>query len=476
MKTKNYRFLTLSLVLITFTCGISNGIFAQGISDKIEGYWLGKLAAQGVTLRLAFNITKEGDNGYKSTLDSPDQGAKGIPLAKTTWDGKKLNIEAPNMAANYVGEMVNDSTINGTWTQGGASFTVNVVKQKKSLALNRPQEPKPPFQYNTEDVTVTNKKFGFDLAGTLTLPKGNGPFPAVVLITGSGQQNRDEEIFGHKSFLLIADYLTKRGFAVLRCDDRGVFKSKGSLVDVTSYDFSTDALAQVDFLKGDKRIDSKKIGLIGHSEGGLIAMMLASENNGIAFFISLAGPGIKGEDILLEQSLKISKLMGISDEVIKSNEEISKILYNELKNESDNQKAQQNIIESLRSYLTKTGEKNIDETIKSIQSSLSAKAYSWMRFFLLSEPSKYLEKVKCPVLALNGSKDVQVIASSNLPAIEKSLKKGGNNDVTVVEVKDVNHLFQHCTTGLPKEYCDIEETFSEDALKTIGDWLSKRFL
>jgi len=473
MKTK----LFLKLLLVTCIAVLSSKMaFGQPKANSIEGFWLGKLKTQGIELRVIFNITKDGDNGYKSTLDSPDQGAKGIPLGKTSLDGKKLNIDAPALAASYVGEMVNDSTFNGTWTQAGKSFPLQIVKQKKALVINRPQEPKGPFQYNIEEVVVPNKQFGFNLGGTLTLPKGDGPFPAVVLITGSGQQNRDEEIFGHKPFWVIADYLTKRGFAVLRCDDRGVGKSKGSLENVTSYDFSTDALSSVEFLKTDKRIDSKKIGLIGHSEGGLIAWILAAQSKDIAFIVSLAGPGVKGEDVLYSQSKIIAKLSGASDEEIKEDNEINKIIYSILKSETDNAKVQQEIIEAAKAFYTKRNDKETDQKVDAISKSLSQKAYSWLRYFILSDPNKYLQKITCPVLALNGSKDVQVISEINLPAIEMSLKEAGNKDATIVEVKDVNHLFQHCSTGLPNEYGNIEETFSEDVLKTMGDWLSKRLL
>lgn len=472
MKTKSILKLLLA---VTAFVSLTGSLYGQASSKSIEGSWLGTLKVQGIELRIIFNISKDGE-GYKSTMDSPDQGAKGIALGKTSFDGAKLNIDAPALAGNYVGDMVNDTTFNGTWSQGGRSFPLPIVKQKMALVVNRPQEPKAPFDYVVEDVTVPNKKFGFDLAGTLTLPKGNGPFPAVVLITGSGQEDRNEEIFGHKPFLVIADYLTKKGFAVLRCDDRGFGKSKGSLVNVTSYDFSTDALASVEFLKADKRINAKKIGLLGHSEGGLIAQIIAAEHNDIAFIVSLAGPGVKGEQILFEQTQKMAKLMGASEEEIREDYDMNKIIYKILEEENDNTKVSQKIRDSIKDYLTKKNEKDIDQKVEATVKSVSPGAISWLRYFLLSEPSSFLEKIKCPFLALNGSKDVQVIAESNLPAIEKSLKKGGNKDVTTIEVKDVNHLFQHCTTGLPTEYGKIEETMSVDVLNTIGDWLAKRFL
>ncbi|MHC1704497.1 MAG: alpha/beta hydrolase family protein [Tenuifilaceae bacterium] len=475
MKTKLFSKLVAVIFAVT-TLFYSNYTLSQTNQQNIEGSWLGALKVQGIELRIVFNISLDKDNKLKSTLDSPDQGAKGIPLGKTILDGSKLTIEASNMMASYNGEIVNDTTINGTWTQAGNSYPLNIVKQKKALVLNRPQEPKPPYDYISEDVTIESKRYGTTLAGTLTLPKGNGPFPAVLLITGSGLQNRDEEIFGHKPFLVIADYLTKRGFAVLRCDDRGAGKSKGNLKDITTYDLSTDARASVDFLLNDKRIDPKKVGLLGHSEGGLIALMLASEKNDIAFIVSLAGPGVTGKEILLEQSAIISKLMEIPEKEIKSSTELNKKIYSILEKELDNQIAQQKINKSLKDYLTKQKEKDIEQKVKEMEKGLPITSYSWLRYFITSDPSTYLVKIQCPVLAMNGGKDVQVISQSNLAAIDKFLKKGKNNDVTTIEVKDLNHLFQHCTTGLPSEYGKIEETFSEDALKTIGDWLSKRFL
>lgn len=472
MKTLQLSKLAVAVLAISMVL-FANISLGQN-QQKVKGSWLGVIKTQGIELRIVFNISVEKDNTLKSTLDSPDQGAKGIALGKTTFDGKKLNIDASDLKASYVGEITNDSTINGTWTQAGNTFPLNIKKQKKVLALNRPQEPKPPFSYISEDVIIENKISGSTLAGTLTLPNGNGPFPAVLLITGSGLQNRDEEIFGHKPFLVIADYLTKKGFAVLRCDDRGVGKSKGNLQNITTYDLSTDAFASVDFLLNNKRIDSKKVGLLGHSEGGLIALMLASERKDIAFMVTLAGPGIKGKDILLQQSEVISKLMEMPENEIKADNETNNIIYSVLEKEPDNQIAQQKIISAIKDYLTKKNENDVDVKLKELEKGLPLSSYSWLRFFIISDPSKYFGEVKCPVLALNGSKDVQVLSQNNLQAIEKGLKDK-NNDVTTVEVKDVNHLFQHCTSGLPSEYGKIEETFSEDALNIIGDWLTKRF-
>lgn len=465
----------ITLIAI-LSLSMTNNLLGQIDQQKIQGSWLGVLKTQGIELRIVFNITAEKDNSLKSTLDSPDQGAKGIPLGKTLLEGTKFTIDAPAMVASYVGEVITDTSITGTWTQGGKSFPLNIFKQKKALTLNRPQEPKPPYDYNVEEVAINNKNSGSTLAGTLTLPKGIGPFPAVLLITGSGQQNRDEEIFGHKPFLVIADYLTKQGFAVLRCDDRGAGKSKGNLQNITTNDLASDASASLDFLYNDKRIESKKVGILGHSEGGLIAMMLASENKKIAFIISLAGPGITGKDILLQQSEVISKLMEVPANDVKKGTEINNGIYSILERESDNQKAQEQINAFLKDYLIKINEKDIDKSLKDLEKGLSINTYSWLRYFIMSDPSIYLKKVGCPVLALNGSKDVQVIANPNLHAIEKNLKKSGNKDVTAIEVKDVNHLFQHCTTGLPNEYGKIDETFSQEVLAIIGEWLTIRFI
>jgi dipeptidyl aminopeptidase/acylaminoacyl peptidase len=344
---------------------------------------------------------------------------------------------------------------------------------KLSTGLNRPQEPKPPFPYTSEDVTFTNDKFNIRIAGTLTLPHGKGPFKAVILITGSGAQNRNEELMGHKPFLIIADYLSRNGIAVLRYDDRGVGGSQGNYQEATSADLATDAEAAFNFLKNNPKINRKKIGLIGHSEGGLIAPILAASNTDIGFIVSLAGPGVTGQQILVRQTEDINRLSGMKENAIKESVETDKKLYAVLRKEKDNNKAEKKILALYSEILKKrkTPEAEAEKEVQQLKQRFGTRTYTWLRYFLTTDPARFWKKVECPVLALNGEKDLQVAAHENLPAIEKALNSGGNKSVKTVSLPGLNHLFQHCTTGLPAEYGTIEETFSPEVLKIIANWI-----
>jgi alpha-beta hydrolase superfamily lysophospholipase len=318
-----------------------------------------------------------------------------------------------------------------------------------------------------------NNKFNIQLAGTLTIPAGAGPFKAVILISGSGAQNRNEELLGHKPFLVIADYLSRNGIAVLRYDDRGVGQSQGNYAEATSADLATDAEAAYNFLKNNPKINSREIGLMGHSEGGLIAPIVASSNPGIAFIISLAGPGITGQQIIIRQSQEISRISGISEEKIRKSTATSKKLYAVLRKEKDNKKAEVKILAIYKEMLKKekSSKEDTEKAVNQLKATFGAQTYTWFRYFIITDPAIFWKKVKCPVLALNGEKDLQVAADENLPAIEKALKSSGNNSVKTIQLPGLNHLFQHCKTGLPSEYSEIEETFSPEALKIIDDWI-----
>ncbi|MFZ0283064.1 MAG: alpha/beta fold hydrolase, partial [Bacteroidales bacterium] len=333
-----------------------------------------------------------------------------------------------------------------------------------------------PYPYSSEEVTFLNEKFNIKLAGTLTLPNGVGPFPAVILITGSGAQNRNEEIMGHKPFLVIADYLTRNGIAVLRYDDRGVGKSQGSYLKATSADMATDAEAAYTFLKKDQRINSKLIGLAGHSEGGLISPIVASSNQGIAFIVSLAGPGVRGDELIHRQNMDISLASGVQEKEALEGISINKTLFAILKKEPDDKKAEVKMAEAYRKILVKDKKLStaeIDQAVKQLNTSLSPQSYPWFRYFITTNPADYWKRVKCPVLALNGEKDLQVAADINLKAIEKALRSGGNKSVTTMKIAGLNHLFQHCQTGLVAEYGEIEETFSPEVLRVIADWIHR---
>ncbi len=443
---------------------------------EVCGTWLGKLGIQGINLRLIFNLSKDENNNLAATMDSPDQGAQGIPMGKVSWDGQNLTINAPDLRGKYTGTKLNDSTFSGTWSQAGKDFELDIIRQIEKFELKRPQEPKGPFSYLSEDLTFPNKKADIKLAGTLTLPKGEGPFPAVILISGSGPQNRDEEIFGHKPFLVIADDLTKKGFAVLRYDDRGVNESEGSQLNSTSADYATDARAAFDFLKNDKRINPSSIGFAGHSEGGLICQILAAKYEDIAFIISMAGPGVTGEEVLIEQVQVISALSGEKESNIEKQTKANRMIYSTLKEVDDNQAAEKEILVNYRKYLENIGEENIDQKIEEFKTQFSQHSYTWMRFFLKSDPQKLLKTVKCPYLAINGDKDVQVISETNLGAMEQTLLKAGHKDYTLKNFEGLNHMFQESETGLMNEYGEIEQTIAPVVLETISNWLKERFL
>lgn len=463
-----------SLLVLTGFVYFSN-VHAQNIPDKksFMGSWLGKLEVSGITLRIVFNLSLAGNDSIAVTLDSPDQGAKGIRIGPVEINGNNIKISASLLKGEYNGTFKSDTLIEGKWTQAGMTYPLDLAKLKTAFLINRPQEPKPPFPYQVRDITFRNEKAKINLGGTLTMPVGNGPFPAVILITGSGSQNRNEELMGHKPFLLIADYLTRHGIAVLRYDDRGIGKSEMGPADPTSADFATDAEAALNYLKSVETINRKKIGLAGHSEGGLIAPILASTDPDVAFVISLAGTGVPGEQIILSQAYDINKASGMDEKELNSSTSLSKKLYAVVNKEADNNKAIAKMSAILKKslILEKKSDEEIKKAMDQFQSSASAITSQWFRYFLTANPANFWKKVKCPVLVLNGEKDLQVASEINLPAIEKALKEGGNSSVRIVSLPDLNHLFQHCKTGLPAEYGVIEETMSPEVLKIMSDWI-----
>lgn len=463
--------LPLLMVMTMLTTSLS----AQNTINKkiLPGSWLGKISTNGIDLRLVFNLKLNDKDSLIATADSPDQGAKNIPLGSVILDEKKLTIKAPMLMGEYKGTVTGDSTIDGTWTQRGTSFTVNLKKLKTAFSINRPQEPKPPFPYTSENVTFTNDKFNIKLAGTLTIPSGTGPFKTVIMITVSGAQNRNEELMGHKPFLVIADYLSRNGIAVLRYDDRGVGGSQGNYAEATSEDLATDAEAAFNYLKNNPKINLKEIGFMGHSEGGLIAPIVASTHADVGFIVSLAGPGVTGQQIILRQTQDISRLSGQKESDIKETVETNKRLYAVLRKEKDNKKAEIKILALYKEILEKkkTSKEDTEKAVNQLKMTFGSSVYTWFRYFIVTDPARFWKKVECPVLALNGEKDLQVAARENLPAIEKALKSSGNKYVKTVKLPELNHLFQHCKTGLPAEYSSIEETFSPDVLKIIADWI-----
>jgi pimeloyl-ACP methyl ester carboxylesterase len=443
----------------------------------IEGIWLGTLKVGAVELRLVFHVSRKPDGAYTATMDSLDQGAKGIPLDEASLKDKTVRFEFKKGMANFEGTLkAGGAEISGDWKQGGASFPLVLKHADKEPVISRPQDPKPPYPYLEEEVVYENKKAGVKLAGTLTKPRGAGPFAAALLITGSGPQDRNEALLGHKPFLVLADYLTRRGLAVLRVDDRGVGKSTGVFGTATTEDFAQDVEAGVEFLNGRPDIDSKRIGLIGHSEGGIIAPMLAARSRDIAFIVLMAGTGLTGEEVLYLQGAAIVKAMGLDDAAVSRQKAVQQAMLQVVKQEKDNSAAEKKIHEALDALLAKASpeeKKEADKSKGALEGQIKRTLSPWFRFFIVFDPASALQKVKCPVLALNGEKDTQVLPKENLEAIEKALKAGGNQDYTIKLLPGLNHLFQTCKTGAPAEYGKIEETIAPAALQLIGDWILK---
>lgn len=444
-------------------------------AQNFLGTWSGKLKIQGTELKIVFHVTKSGDV-LCATLDSPDQSAYGIPVSVISVKNDSLKMEIKAIGGKYEGKILTDSKITGIFSQMGMKLPLDLEKGKTEEAkLIRPQEPMKPFPYYSEEVKFINKIDGNTLAGTLTLPQKSGVFPVVVMITGSGPQNRDEELMGHKPFLVIADFLTRNGIGVLRYDDRGTATSTGDFKTATSYDFSKDVDAAVSYLLTRKDINKKKIGLIGHSEGGMIAPMVASRNKKVAFIVLLAGTGVRGDVILDTQSEAIAKASGVNEKEIltmnTTNRRIYDLVMKSLDDETLKNDMKSFLLQAMEEDTLNTKSLTKDEKEARIDLMTEQMISPWMKYFIKYDPAPTLEKVKIPVLALNGSKDLQVLPDINLTAIKKSLEKAHNKKFKVLELHNLNHLFQECETGAPSEYLKIEQTFSPKALDEMLKWI-----
>jgi len=461
-------------IIITFL--LSFFLFVTSIfAQDITGDWYGQIDVQGSKLRISFHVNEK-DKTYATTMDSPDQMAFGIPTDETIVLNNNITISLKSMMIVFNGRL-NKDIIKGTFSQGGMDFPLILSHKKITKEKKKPkfQEPTKPYPYKSEEITFVNKKANnITLSGTLTLPKNIKKPVVAILISGSGPQNRDEEILDHKPFLVLADHLTNNGIAVLRYDDRGVAKSEGTQKNATSADFATDVEAAITYLQTRKDIDTSKIGLIGHSEGGLIAPMVASNNNNVAFIVLLAGPGVNGAEVLKTQTKKAFELAGLTKKHIDFNNKVSEEIYNMVKIENDNNKLQINIIDYLNE-VKKVAPDSYAKELTDTAIKIQAKTISspWMTYFIKTNPKEFLNQVNCPVLAINGSKDIQVIADLNLSGINSALKH--NDDVTVKKLEGLNHLFQTCETGAVNEYAKIKETFSPKALQIISNWINKRF-
>lgn len=478
------RIVLLSLALIPLGAA---GVQAPDAPDRFAGNWSGSLdvPGAGVTLRLRFDVTRT-DDGLAATLYSIDQGNAEIAVETVETDGSRVAMTMPSVGASFEGALSDDgAAIDGTFTQMGAPMPLRlerVSEEDAEAAARRPQDPEEPLPYPAEDVAYPNPDGGHTIAGTFTRPPGDGPFPAVILISGSGPQDRDEALLGHRPFLVLSDHLTRRGIAVLRFDDRGVGKSTGDFAAATSADFVSDVLAGVAYLLGRDDVEPDRIGLAGHSEGGLIAPMAAVASDDVAYIVLMAGPGVSGERVLYAQAELIGRAAGMSEARLAATRKLQTELFAILKTNEDPEASAPEMEALVRAHLEEaTPEERAQAGVADSASFERAVATEvrqvnspWFRYFLVHEPAEFLERVTVPVLAVGGEKDLQVPSEENLGEIEAALKRGGNTRYEVHMLPDHNHLFQRAETGAPSEYATIDETWSVESMELVADWILER--
>lgn len=462
---KNCILLAIALLSIVHT-------YAQ----TITGDWYGVIKVQNKQVRIILHIS-EADSGYIGAMDSPDQNANGMIFSNVDFKNGGLTFTIAEQLISYQGILGKDNTITGIFKQRGRSVDLDFSRKRiETDAKPRPQEPLKPYSYYSEDLRFENTKDNIMLAGTLTLPKGDGPHPVVILISGSGPQNRDSELAGHKPFLVLADHLTRNGIAVFRYDDRGTAESKGRFSAATSADLANDVEAAIQYLKTRKEINKKKIGLVGHSEGGIIAPMVAVKNKDVNYLVLLAGIGIPIDQMLIQQTEMLGKASGITDENLQGVLATTQGAY-EIVQTTEPAKLK----ETVTKYFNDLIKSNLDsgaaptpQDEEFIQIQVGNLTDPWFQYFVKYNPIPVLEKVKCPVLALNGSMDKQIASAHNLKSIKAAIEKGGNRNVTIKELPYLNHLFQECETGAPSEYGTIEQTISPIALHEVSSWILKQ--
>ena len=444
------------------------------------GTWQGSLVAGPQTLEIVFHVTRGDDGALTGTMDVPTQGAAGIPLTTVVVEGESLTMTFPVPGGGSYEGTLDGEAIAGTFTQGPASFPMSLERGEAQGPPARPQEPQPPFPYGVEDVVVPNPDAGIEMAGTITTPEGPGPFPGVILVSGSGPQDRDEALMGHKPFLVLADHLTRAGIAVLRYDDRGVGGSTGDFASATSEDFASDALHALRFLSERANVDAARVGIVGHSEGGLVGPLAANRSTDPRFIVMLAGPGVPGLDILVEQGKLIARALGAPESMIEFNAGLQSGLAAILAEDGPGEATGDRMRSYMRAEIAtlpereraqfgeQLGDAAIDATVAQMNS-------AWFQLFLEYDPRDALSRLTVPVLAVFGGKDLQVPPEQSADEVETALARAGNRDATVVVLPGLNHLFQEAETGHPGEYQQIEETMSPVALETVSSWILERF-
>lgn len=449
---------------------------APELAARLAGLWEGVLELGAIELRMVLRLARDERGRLGGYMKSPDQTPLEFAITRIDVLGAgRLRVAVGTLGATLEAELAQeDSELRTTFLQGAARLPLNLTRVEAETVVQRPQTPRPPFPYRVEEVGYRNEPADVTLAGTLTLPQGEGPFPAVLLISGSGAQDRDETVFQHKPFWVIADHLTRRGVAVLRVDDRGVGGSSAgpSPGTATTADFARDAAAGVDFLRARAEVDAKRIGLVGHSEGGVIAPLVARDHGGVAFLVLLAGTGVRGDRLLTMQVEALARAEGMQGEELEQllamEREVFALLLDEALDEDVRRERLRTLIENAPTLAsTEDAEGEIALAMNMLET-------PWVRWFAAHDPAPVLEELRIPILALNGSLDLQVPAGPNLEAISAALKRAGNEQFVVREFEGLNHLFQHSATGLVAEYGRIEETFAVEVLEVMGEWIALR--
>lgn len=460
-------------LLLAFLCLLTH---ADGQQQNIDGNWMGKFGGQ---IAWVFHFDRNAEL-VSGTFDSPNEGAFGIPISRVDFAGDTVTVKIDSLKATYKGIMKNDTTLSGVWQQGAATLPIAF----KKMSGLRPQTPVPPYPYNSEEVVYENADKSIRFGATFTYPEKGGPFVTAVMITGSGAEDRDETVMGHKPFAVIADYLTKNGYAVLRIDDRGVGKTTGSSKGITSEDQAGDVLAALAYLKARKEVNVHKIGLIGHSEGGFIADIAAAKNpDDIHFIISLAGMGAPGATIIADQNMAILLKRGMPLTSAAAYKDFF-IQFADLMNSTPAADSaalpgralgvyrqwQKSLPDSVAGTLGIRGDEQGSMLVQRLVKVFSTPG---MKYTLAADPGKYIARLSCKYLALNGGEDVQVLPASNLGAIKEAILKSNIKVYEVKELKGLNHIFQHCHSCTVSEYAEIEETFAPEALEAMTLWLNK---
>jgi hypothetical protein len=447
---------------------------------RIEGTWQGTLSLPTARLRLVVKIRRDATSGALSgSMDSLDQGARDLPIDSLHFENGRLVFEMRAIGGRYEGRLSDSGDeLVGDWSQRGATLPLTLKRDSNVPVAKRPQEPSLPLPYREEEVAYDSAP-GVRLAATFTLPAGDGPFPCVVLLTGSGPQDRDESIAGHRPFYVLADALTRRGIAVLRADDRGVGGSTGNFsATSSSEEFATDALAGVRFLTARPDIQRGRIGLIGHSEGALVASLAATrdlpEARSVGFLVLLAGPGVPLGDVLLEQTRLILGSRGIPPQVLDAETKALARLIEIALTEGDRERAASAMRAVINERIGALPEAAREPMERQVEQQVAQMNSPWMRWMLAYDPALILQATRIPVLAVFGGRDLQVPAAQNKGPVEFAIRTAGHPASKVVEVPDVNHLFQAATTGAPVEYGQIEETMNPAVLDLIGDWVLDR--